>query len=161
MRAYGNVFKENEVFLEYKGKHGDFVFKPRLKLSRQHLETILKQSLWEFAITKDWRFDYAISKEALTRPTLSPKSIVSYFGAPYTYLLDHHVRITLDSAIKTGPYKQNYDRNNLNLFRGGRSVLEIKFRNSLPVVIHHAIKEFNLQRQSNSKAALSFSENGI
>jgi hypothetical protein len=161
LRSYGNIFTTDPVFLEYNGKIGDYVAKERLSLSRVDTNVILNTSMFDFFSKRLWSWQKDIVKEGLFRPTLYPKTIVSYYRKAAFFAYDRRVRLTLDTNVRANQYKKSYHREGLFPLRGGLAVLEIKFDKKMPMVLNERIKSFGLARKSNSKAALSFSENHL
>jgi len=162
LRSYGNITSQKVVFLEYKGKLGDFVVKDRIQLTRRMVDDIL-QGIPLVNVLEDRILEFSpkIIKELINRPTLKPLTIVSYDRSAYFYIHDDRVRITHDTHVVSGPFSPSYRRKDLNSMRGGRSVVELKFLNSLPAVFNQHIKHLGLSRVSNSKAEFSFTENNI
>jgi len=161
LRGYDNLFRSARQLLEYKAKFGDFVHKERIPISHSEFEYILDSSLFDFGLKIASNCLPAQIREILSRPTLLPRTIVSYYRKAYFFAGDSRVRVTVDTNIRSGLFARPYRRGDLYSFRGGLSVLEIKFEKHLPLLLSQRIKEFELERQSNSKAALSFSENRI
>jgi hypothetical protein len=162
LRAYGNIFDSNNVFLEYKGKQGDFVTKERILLNEISLKRVLQGIPLSDALGDQLlEFSPKIIKEVVRRPTLRPLSIVSYDRAAFFFKHDQRIRMTLDTNIMSSSFKPYYKKLDLSNMRGGKSVIELKFLKALPVFVNDQIKHFGLSRVSNSKAEFSFSENSI
>ena len=163
LRSYKNISQSNKnVFLEYKGKYGDFVIKERQIISENIVNEILSGvPIFSFFndISKD--FSYYVLKDLFLRPTLKPLSIVTYDRLPMVDKMDSRVRVTFDTNIRSSVFMKNYSNFSLRPMRGGNTVIELKFHKDLPRFLHLMIKKYNLQRLSNSKAEFSFVENGI
>jgi len=163
LRSYDQITPLNKnVFLEYKGKHGDFVIKERQIISDDMLDNLLSgtplQSYYN-NLSKSFSFD--VLKDLILRPTLKPLSIVTYNRFPLVGKTDNRIRVTFDTDIRSSGYNKNYTNFSLKPMRGGLTVIELKFYKDLPNYLHNVIKKYNLQRLSNSKAEFSFLENGI
>ena len=162
LRAYGNIFHAKKVFLEYKGKQGDFVIKERIEISSEKVKMILNGSPISTILGRDIKgFSYSVMRELLMRPTLRPLTVVSYNRAAFIFKIDERVRLTIDSDIRSKKYVGLYDRKDLYSMRGGKSIMELKFEKDLPKIINETIKQLNMTRVSNSKAEFSFEENAI
>jgi len=159
VRSYGNIEQSKSIFIEYKGKNGDFVNKIRVPITLDDYHEIIKSSIFDFELKNFLPFPKYILSEIYRRPSLQPKTIVTYERKGFFYMWDSRVRITIDTDIRSCAFSEVYSHNEMFQMRGGLSVMEIKFENNLPLVINEKIKEFNLLRVSNSKAEFSFSEN--
>lgn len=162
LRSYGNITNQKDVYLEYKGKVGDFVIKDRIQISRNLVDEIL-MGIPLIDVLGDRVLDFSpvIVKELIKRPTLKPLTIVSYDRSAYFYIHDDRVRLTHDSNVSSASFSPYYKRKDLNPMRGGRSVIELKFLKSLPSIFNQHIKYLGLSRVSNSKAEFSFTENFV
>ena len=162
LRAYGNIFHAKKVFLEYKGKHGDFVIKERIEITSEMVKMILNGAPISTILGKNINgFSYSVARELLMRPTLKPLTIVSYDRTAFILKIDDRIRLTIDSDIRSKRYVGPYNRKDLFSMRGGLSVMELKFEKDLPKIINEAIKKLDMVRVSNSKAEFSFEENAI
>jgi len=162
-RAYENFSRSKKFFLEYKGKHGDFVIKERITIGKDIVQKVLNgnyiNSFYNYLIDK--KMTPEIIAEFIKRPTLKPLSIVSYQRSAFIDKNNPNVRITFDKNIKSSSFIKNYNDYSLHMMRGGLTIIELKFERELPTYMHNAIKNFEFQRVSNSKAEFSFSENNI
>ncbi len=163
LRSYKHISQFNKnVFLEYKGKYGDFVIKERQIISEIIVNKILSGvPMFSFFNEISANFSCHVLKDLLLRPTLKPLSIVTYDRLPMVDKIDKRVRVTFDTNIRSSVFMKNYHNLSLRPMRGGHTVIELKFYKDLPRFLHLIIKKYNLQRLSHSKAEFSFVENGI
>lgn len=163
LRSYNQITPLNKnVFLEYKGKYGDFVIKERQIISENILDSLLSGTpLQSYYNNLSENFSFTVLKDLILRPTLKPLSIVTYNRLPLVGKIDNRIRVTFDTDIRSSGYNKNYTNFSLKPMRGGLTVIELKFCKDLPSFLHNVIKKYNLQRLSHSKAEFSFVENGI
>jgi hypothetical protein len=159
IRGYNSQEDDSIVFLELKRKHNNQVFKNRYPVYYKNINKILQGEIK--------RDDVPLLKKSANREkflfnyysmSLRPTLLVIYEREAYHYKFNHDLRITFDldvRSVKPDNIDSLFsDEHTVPTFRNN-FVLEIKSGGPLPSWVFSMIKQFNLQKRSVSKYALS------
>ncbi|MDH3997430.1 MAG: polyphosphate polymerase domain-containing protein [Desulfuromonadales bacterium] len=156
LRTYTrNVGDNTPQFLENKGRYNNLVLKHRVALNAAELDDQVRS---DALITKlmplippssvGQKFEYE-----LFRKQLRPVALVDYLRRPYISRFDPEFRLTFDSELEATmtralfPTPQERRRKLLP----GYTVMEVKFRRTIPSWFHRLIQAYELRRVSISK----------
>ncbi|MCF7809992.1 polyphosphate polymerase domain-containing protein [bacterium] len=156
IRTYNNSQPNNAGFLEIKRKHGNTVFKERVRINLSETPNILNGA--ELHPTGS---DTHIEKIALNRfiyltkrLKLEPKTLITYEREALIGLDDPMLRVTFDMNLRSysQPNIEEFLREkDMRSIENSHFVLEIKFDSYMPVWIRHIIRDFGLRVQAISK----------
>ena len=141
-------FKDDNIRLEKKQKHGKFISKTSLQLSRYECDSIIAGD-GNFLLEKNdelAREFYILMKTRLMRP----KVIVDYWREAYVYPIED-VRVTFDIDLKGSTMMTDiFDPNTpvMPVFDNGLMVLEVKFNRYLPESIKCALGSVGAVKRS-------------
>ena len=159
VRTYTTDFSEQcSTFLEIKGRHNNLVFKHRVPLDKglqgqfnmdEALDcgNILSRLSGTDSLVKD-RFEY----DSIRR-RLQPIMLIDYERRPMISKYDSEFRLTFDDSLMGTATQCLYPSNRVvgKKILPQYTILEIKFRHSLPKWFHRIIQSYNLTRVSVSK----------
>lgn len=155
IRMY-NLDKE-KIYLEEKNKYIDRVYKFRTRITYREYLAIINNDT-KFLLKKDdmcRRFYLAYNTRGL-----KPKMVIEYIRKPMVYT-NSDVRITFDREIKSFSFSNNFFSKNVSktrLFHSNDVILEVKYGEYIPGVLTQMFRNFELQRTTFSKYALSFEQ---
>lgn len=142
-------------FLEIKGRHNNLVLKHRVQLTSNGLSANVRSDRLSAELlqlapssTVGQKFEYE-----LFRKQLRPVAVVDYLRRPYISRFDPEFRLTFDNNLSTTmtralfPGSQERTRQILP----GYTVMEVKFRRTIPAWFHRLIQAYELRRVSISK----------
>lgn len=141
------------IYLELKGRYNALVFKRRTGLGQgasfaecaNVTEEILRGAPG-CPITDQFRL-------ALSQQKIRPTMLIEYVRRPYLSRYDRDFRLTLDHELFAAATDQLFpgDLSRRREFLTGHTVMEVKFRNTIPLWFHRIIKHHRLRRVSISK----------
>jgi hypothetical protein len=147
-------FSDDNIKLERKVKSGQYIRKDSLSLTREEYESIIAG---EFSFMADKKEPPAMALYLEMRNQLmKPKAIVDYVREPFVYPIEE-VRVTFDKDLRMGIFGADgydiFDPNQLTMpaVDDDLVIMEVKFNNFLPTVIHQLIQSPNNARSSISK----------
>ena len=168
IRAYDEPEASSLVFLEIKRKNANFTYKNRAPLLQTHLaqfmatydidQHIIAACGGGNAATDARRFLFHFCGRAL-RPTV----LAIYEREAYTSRFDPRLRVTLDKNLRSIPFPSLdmlYDEAHARCAMCGHCILELKFYDSLPAWVGHAVRRHELQRMALSKYAICLDAHG-
>lgn len=148
---------DGTAFLEIKRKHGNTVFKERVKIKLSESPSILDGANLQ-QINEGWSRFEKISFNRFVYLTkclkLIPVSLVTYEREALMGLEDPRLRVTFDMNVRSyiNPDIEDFFRErDLKEIRESHFVLEIKFNGQLPIWVRHIIRDFHLHVQAISK----------
>ncbi|MDP2892327.1 MAG: polyphosphate polymerase domain-containing protein [Bacillota bacterium] len=150
-------FSDETIKLERKVKSGQFIRKDSLPLTREEYEAIISGN---FGFLADKKEAPAMAMYIQMRNQLMrPKTIVDFTREPFIYPVED-VRVTFDKDLRMGLCGVygfdifNRDLLTMPAVTDGLVIMEIKFNNFLPTIIHKLIQGPNNARSSISKYVL-------
>jgi hypothetical protein len=159
IRGYNFVEGKNLIFLEIKKKNESYVFKNRAPLNYEDLYKLFESGDIEKFISGKYdekqniddgkRFFYHFINKSL-RPVI----LVIYDREAYTCKFDEKLRITFDKNLRYLPFpalKDLYSDNEAHRVLNNYSIVEIKFRHSIPLWLQNLISKYRITRKSLSK----------
>jgi len=163
IRYYGEIDEKTDlskmkIYVEAKHRMDQLLFKNRVKIPGDYLETIQDDQLLNLRlrdIVDSKQLEDAVLLDSLIgqRPLL-PMAIVSYYREAYVCRINPAMRITFDSNLRTaGPtaiYKRTSDNGNLFL-PDELSIVEIKFHWAMPLWLLAICREVGLLQRRYSK----------
>lgn len=159
LRTYEEFFSADSfAFLEIKRRHDAAVSKDRLSLSIKNLtdklpSNLLQQLLQNVEAKQDVTHEANLLQSWFN---LQPTTLVSYHRTPFVGMQDRRFRITIDSNLRAAwkPAKLTGEQL-MGHCHPGCSVIELKTNHAAPAWFHAILQEFNLNRVTHSKYALS------
>lgn len=143
------------LFFERKRKHGVYIEKDSVPISRETAERMIRnQLLLEGELEAPLLAEYAALR--LSR-LLRPRVIVDYQRKAFVYP-EQNVRITLDFDIRSGMYRtvSFFDQiATIPVSNQGNVILEVKYDRYLPDKPREALSKLTLMAQANSKFCMS------
>ncbi len=153
LRTYTNdPAKIGAIYLEIKGRYNSLVFKRRTGLDATArftdcasvTEEIIRSAKNSSVID---RFQFALAHQKI-----QPTMLIEYVRRPYISKSDADFRLTLDWNLTASVTDQLFPLDSFGRrFLPGQTVMEIKFKNSIPLWFHRIIKRHRLNRVSISK----------
>lgn len=139
------------IVFERKAKDTDVSKKTSARVSVSEAEAIIRgdRKLYEANGNPLLKIYSVISESSLMRPAV----IVDYDRIAYTYPIGN-VRVTLDTNLRTAPYKYNlFDSKLMTMpvMESDEAILEVKFDGILPSFISDALADVPMQRLAISK----------
>jgi hypothetical protein len=142
-------------FLEIKGRYNNLVLKHRVQLESSgltgdvrsdQLSKDLLQLVPSSAVGQ--KFEYE-----LFRKQLRPVALVDYLRRPYISRFDPEFRLTFDSDLSTTMTRSLFpdSQERVRKMLPGYTVMEVKFRRTIPAWFHRLIQAYELRRVSISK----------
>lgn len=137
------------IFFERKSKDGDMTGKDSVKVTREQAQALLDGTFTagdtEAPLLKEF--------SRLRRTGFRPVVIVDYDRYAFTYPLEH-VRVTLDTAVRTCPYQTDFFDKRLvtvPVMDNGETVLEVKYDTFLPAPVSAVLEGVPKRREAVSK----------
>lgn len=159
LRVYDQKLQpDSKIYMEIKRRDDAIILKDRVVASHHDcLGALVKGDYVKFKNSRPEDEQKFLDEFFWTKEhnCLMPKIMVVYQRAPLVGKIDKRFRVTFDSDLKT------YPADWIELKEDGRPVnpdsviLEVKFNNILPAWFHHIIKDYQLERISYSKYAMS------
>jgi len=155
IRTYSRKFeKDVPFFLELKGRDNYFVFKERQLITSEDADRFCMLHDLPNSINSDGD-NHTYEKFLLDvfKKQIKPKVIIDYTRKPFVSKYDYEFRVTLDSnvtAIESSHINQTIKRANIEV-KPGYTIVEIKFRRSVPYWFTDIVRRFQLKRLSISK----------
>lgn len=147
--------KDDVIKLECKEKHGQFISKSSLALTREQCELLIACKPTFLLSMGD-----PLAMEMyhhMRLQLLKPAVIVDYMREAYVHPFQD-VRITFDKDLRTGVFSKDLFDVNLPTVRaieGYDTILEVKFNKFLPAYFHQLIQTGSLQRCAISKFCIA------
>jgi len=146
-----------ETYLEIKGRYNSSVYKQRAGFAdpagsrifadcaSSTTDTIL-EAINDSPVAGLFRYE-------LARTKIRPIMLIDYTRRPYLSRYDAEFRLTFDDNLRATVTNKLFPRASQSR-RGllqGRTVMEIKFKDCVPLWFHRILKKYGLQRESVSK----------
>jgi hypothetical protein len=150
VRAYGNVDKNSQVYVELKKKYNGFGYKRRIKSDLSSAFDLLnfkkKDIITQSQIEKELRY-------TAIRYKLIPKMYISYSRIAYSSNDNVDLRITFDTNIRFRNRNISFIESDLdlNLLDNNVYLLEIKTTASLPIWLTSLLNDLKIYPSSFSK----------
>ncbi len=157
LRSYGEVGKEDKVFVEIKKKFDGVVYKRRVEMTLAQAEEYLYNN-------GNPKIDCQIMKELdwfTQRYPLEPAVFLAYDRKAYSGIDDEELRITFDTNIR-------YRETKLSLEKGGSGnlllppnlvLMEVKIPGVMPLWLSHLLSELEIYPNSFSKYGTYYKQN--
>jgi len=148
---------DDTAFLEIKRKHGNRVFKERVRILLSEVPYILNGAYLKPTIEDCSRFEKTSYNRFIyltKRLKLVPVNLVTYEREALIGLEDSKMRVTFDMNVRSyiNPDPDDFFReSDLKEIKESHFVLEIKFDGNLPIWVREIIRDFNLHVQAISK----------
>ncbi len=154
LRTYSDTPKESgKVYLEIKGRYNSLVFKRRAAFDSAapfsacaSITDEIVRATKGSPIGEQFAF-------ALAQRKIEPIMLIDYTRRPYVSKYDPEFRLTLDDhlygTVTDQLFPDHWDKR--REFLVDSTVMEIKFRNAIPLWFHRIIKNYGLKRVSISK----------
>jgi hypothetical protein len=142
-------------FLEIKGRYNNLVLKHRVQLESDGLASNVRADALSSQLlrlvppsTVGQKFEYE-----LFRKQLRPVALVDYLRRPYISRFDPEFRLTFDNDISTTMSRALFPspRERVRQILPGYTIMEVKFRRTIPAWFHRLIQAYELRRVSISK----------
>lgn len=150
VRSYYPTLKEDDpVFIEVKEKEKDIILKRRKDIPYGKLDDFVNNRYYDHdPILDEWRFH-------IMRENLRAKILIEYERLPFVPKGRQDIRVTIDRNLA---YAMMKDRK-INFGAKTKSVesmrehcvVEIKFKNFLPLWTHQLIQKYNMRNDAFSK----------
>lgn len=141
-------YSDGIIKLEKKQKHGKFIKKTSMNLTREECDSIIAGDS-SFLLEKPHKLAKEFYLQTRTR-LLKPKVVVDYWREAYVYPIED-VRVTFDIDLKGSTMLTDiFDPNMpvLPVFDNGIMVLEVKFNKYLPEAIKCALNSVGAAKRS-------------
>ncbi len=154
LRTYSDTPRDNvKVYLELKGRYNSLVFKRRIafdSVTRFSECVSITDEIVRAAQGSPIGEEFAF---ALAKRKIEPIMLIDYTRRPYVSKYDPEFRLTLDDHLYGTVTDRLFpgDWDNRQEFLADCTVMEIKFRNAIPLWFHRIIKNYGLKRVSISK----------
>jgi len=166
IRTYTTVPEDpTPRFLEIKGRYNNLVLKHRavigfgetIQSSNEDL-LVQKTTSGTSGTEVGERFQYEIF-----RKRLRPLALVDYQRRPYFSRFDPEFRLTFDSSLMATRTRQLFPlpHEPTRALLSGSSVMEVKFRRTIPSWFHRLIQAYELRRRSISKICIAMDTLGL
>lgn len=156
LRTYTNNSDDFcKTYLEIKGRYNSLVFKHRVGFN----STVTSRGFAECTDTTNKILDNINDSPVadqfryeLVRKQLKPVMLIDYIRRPYTSKYDPEFRLTFDSHLHGTVTNRLFPKQAKNReILSGNTVLEMKFKDTIPLWFHRIIKNYKLERVSISK----------
>lgn len=157
VRVYNEPLPNNPVFLEIKRRYGKVIYKERLKVNFDQVETIClsrknPNGFGDFCnngtrIIGKWLYN-------LAHLNLRPTELVTYQRMAYKGIMDETVRLTIDKKVRTRMYPalhEIYGEDDFTTITDDLNILELKFYGRMPQWLRTLSYKFDIRAQSISK----------
>ena len=156
LRTYTNNPDDScKTYLEIKGRYNSLVFKHRAGFNATVTSRVFADCANITNEILDNINDSPVAdqfKYELERKQLSPVMLIDYIRRPYISKYDSEFRLTFDSHLHGTVTNHLFPCQVQNRqILSGYTVLEIKFKDSIPLWFHRIIKNYGLERKSISK----------
>ena len=156
LRTYTNNPEDFcKTYLEIKGRYNSLVFKHRAGFNADvtsrtfadcaNTTSEILDNINDSPVADQFRYE-------LERKQLRPVMLIDYIRRPYISKYDSEFRLTFDSLLNGTVTNRLFPCEVQNRqILSGYTVLEIKFKDSIPLWFYRIIKNYGLQRKSISK----------
>jgi VTC domain-containing protein len=157
LRTYTNSPDDScATYLEIKGRYNSLVFKHRAGFKNSATSRIfadcsdtterILSTIKDSSVTEQFRYE-------LVRKQIQPVMLIDYVRRPYFSKYDSEFRLTLDDDLHGTATDRLFPQTSTarRALMPGHSVMEIKFKDRIPLWFHRIIRSYSLQRQSISK----------
>ena len=156
LRTYTNNPEDIcKTYLEIKGRYNSLVFKHRAGFNAAvtsrgfsdcaNTTSKILDNINDSPVADQFRYE-------LERKQIRPIMLIDYIRRPYISRYDAEFRLTFDSDLHGAITDRLFpDQVQNRQILSGYTVLEIKFKDSIPLWFYRIIKNYNLQRKSISK----------
>lgn len=159
IRGYNYTEGKNLIFLEIKKKYENYIYKNRSPLNYEDLDTLFETGDVERFINEKYANEKSIDDGKrffyhYINKSLRPVILVVYNREAFACRFDDRLRITFDKDLRYHPFPSLNDLfldNNLDKALPNETIIEIKFKHSIPVWLQNIINKYELKRQSVSK----------
>jgi hypothetical protein len=159
VRAYDEARESSLVFLEIKRKNANFIHKNRAPLLSTHLGQFLAthdvdQHIIAACGRADAKADARRFLYHYCGRALRPTALIVYEREAYTGRFNPRLRVTLDKNLRSISFPSLdmlYDEAYSACAMRRHCILELKFYESLPAWVRHAVRRHELQRMALSK----------
>jgi len=164
-RIYNNLEdKAGLIWFEIKYKHDMYITKKRLRLSPTEWD-IFNQFLLETGkfYIPTIKHDTSPQKELVLKDlkqhviygAMRPHILVRYRRVPYVGYFESPIRITFDTEIEACRSRNLDTPTNMISVEKDKTILEVKFNESLPQWFGNLVKQFGIKREKYSKYTTS------
>lgn len=157
LRTYTNNPEDAcATYLEVKGRYNSLVFKHRVGFAASAGSKIFADCASTTNEILDSANNSPVSEQfryELVRKKLRPIMLIDYIRRPYFSKDNPEFRLTFDSQLHCRATDRLFPCSSLNYreFLPGYCVMEIKFKDRVPLWFHQIIKKYGLERKSISK----------
>ena len=149
------IYNDSDSFirLEKKMKHNNMTAKEQMLISKEIYSKILNGKVNEIESPEGLLLEFI---NEVKNTALIPSIVVDYHRVAFIYPISD-VRITFDSNIKSGLYTYDLFDTNAPLYsvnEKGKTVLEVKFNEVLPLHIANLLQDIPSCREAVSKFAI-------
>ncbi len=156
LRTYTNNPEDScKTYLEIKGRYNSLVFKHRVGFNASvssstfagcgDITSEISATINQSPVAEQFRYE-------LERKKLMPIMLIDYIRRPYISKYDPEFRLTFDDHLHGTITNRLFpDPTQDRRILPGYTVLEIKFRDRIPLWFHQIIKNYSLERKSISK----------
>lgn len=147
---YENPDSNDKVFIELKKKADGCVNKRRVKMTYADALDFLETG--RFIKNGNYMHDMVANEiqHFLKTYTVEPKALIAYNRAAYFLKSDNKIRITFDTDVRGGPFKNGY-AGTVPLLDDGLFLMEIKVSDHIPLPIVKILSENKVYRRGFSK----------
>ena len=166
IRTYSNKLDKNiPIFLELKGRENERTYKIRFFIKQDDLNLFFEKKNY-FKLKKIYSDNYLIEQFIFDcyRKNLSPKILVDYNRTPYINKSGLYFRLTFDNNIVSLSNSSLYSTSLNSGWReclAGFTILEVKFKSSIPAWFQRIVQSYQLQIRSISKFVIAADTLGL
>lgn len=149
IRCYGSPAESSSVFLEIKKKYRGVVYKRRVEMTKEEAKAYLEKGIYIEEKSQILReIDYFLQMYEV-----EPKLYLAYDRIALLGKEDDEFRITFDQNIRSRWEHLDLadDTKTENLLEGGRYLMEVKTKGSLPIWFVEILSELQIRSTSFSK----------
>lgn len=153
-------YSETIIRLERKTKSGNYIYKEAARLTKKEFYLIM-EGRYDFLLAKSNNLCKEFYVECMSR-FMRPKVIVDYDREAYV-MQEGDVRITFDSHVRSSVLNFDiFDRNlpSFEVLEEGKLVMEVKYTQFLPEIIHEILPEDSNEFLALSKYVLCYEKTG-
>jgi hypothetical protein len=166
IRGYDYAEGKNIIFLEIKKKHENFIFKNRSPLYYEDLKELFESGDIEKFVSEKYKNEQSVPDGKrffyhFINRSLKPVILVVYEREAYFCKFDNRLRITFDKNLRYQSFphiSELYADDNLPGAIMGSTILEIKFKHSMPMWLQNIIIKYGLSRKALSKYVICLDE---
>lgn len=156
VRSYGTPSSQSDVFIEIKKKYEDVVYKRRISMSCENVESYLAGELWLSPKSQIAREIEWFQK----RNQAEPKVFIAYDRTSYAGSIDPELRITFDQNIRYRDYDLNLGLGDFGeqLLSEKTVLMEIKIPMTTPLWLVKLLSSIEAKPSSFSKYGTFYKE---